>query len=136
MSAMKSFRGMEVQLHPFLTSVLDRNRFNPSPIRQEAEFAPEPVRAFRRNLLLLPGIEPRIVYPKVSKNWVPRRGVRGSERRKCVMAEDIIGGPKCVRTSANVRTGLIVTILSVILKKKKIQYHFHFLIYYSAFSIF
>ena len=41
-------------------------------------------------------------------NWVPRRGVSGSEGRKCVMAEDFIGGPKFLRTSINERSVLIM----------------------------
>lgn len=43
-------------------------------------------------------------------NWVPRNprvprmGVTGSDRRKCVMAEvQYIGGPKFIRTSVNER---------------------------------
>jgi hypothetical protein len=47
-------------------------------------------------------------------NWVPwvsRRGVRGSERRKCV----IVGGPKFVCTSVNEGSVLITVFLSDIL---------------------
>jgi hypothetical protein len=42
-----------------------------------------------------------ISYDFFSPDWVPKRGVRGSERRKCVMAEEFVSGPKFVSTNQN-----------------------------------
>ena len=52
-------------------------------------------------------------------NWVSRSGVRGSERRKWVLAEEFYWWSEICNTSVNEISVLIVAFLSVILLKKK-----------------
>jgi hypothetical protein len=53
-------------------------------------------------------------------NWVPRRGLKDSERRKFVMAEEFYLRSK-ICTSVNERSVLITRFLNVILSKNTVH---------------